>query len=216
MIKKMTAVLAASFISGAAIAETDQTTPSAPESTSQIDWSGAYAGAALTGSDGDYGNDIGEGDISGVGIAAILGYNLQNEQYVYGAELQIAAPNADGSTSCANPAWTCAADLQSSVSLMLRGGMLVRQDLLLYATAGITHGRLEAWTDNGTTIFPDTQSITAGAFGVGLEKALNDKTRLRGEIIHRVFGGEDFMADVPYEDIETTVTSLNIGVVFSF
>lgn len=111
------------------------------------DWTGTYLGGAATlgmpATDGALGNDL------GYGAALFVGHNLQFGSYVVGVEadgqyLFSEKRKGSGGTLSTGDAITAGNNLSSSsiwdASLRARGGYVVTNDMLVFATAGLAVG----------------------------------------------------------------------------
>jgi outer membrane immunogenic protein len=116
-----------------------------------FDWNGFYAGLYGTGRTSPM-----QGDQVGVGVG--VGVNLAFDFYLVGAEVTLEGLTGDeGDTSYAD--------------LLARGGLLVTDDVLVYAAAG--YG-----VDTGA---PDETDFLLGA---GAEFAVTDSLSLRAQYLH--------------------------------
>jgi outer membrane immunogenic protein len=132
-------ILTVAVATGAAIAADLPRGPtpyySAPAPVGVFNWRGAYAGLNL----GYQWGDISNSAMSPSGIAGggQFGYNLQNGQFVYGAETDLQLSSADDTVApykFSNP-WFG--------TLRGRAGIAL-DNILLYATAGLAYGDVKA------------------------------------------------------------------------
>ncbi|WP_136441348.1 outer membrane protein [Pacificoceanicola onchidii] len=189
------------------------------------DWSGAYAGLSLSANTGDFGNGgnfpgDGEGDLSGSGYGLLLGYNIQNGKWVYGAELALSGADINGHEDCSNTVYECGAKIDRFGSLRAKLGYTVGPQTLVFGLAGFAAADVYAYTDDdgvfGRGRNGETQRVNGYVFGLGLEHMVSKNVALRGAIIHHSFNDADYMTDVPYSDIDADFTSIEIGVTYQF
>ncbi len=170
------------------------------ESAPVSSWAGPYAGLHLGygfgGSAettvGGVANDIGTSGWLGGGFG---GFNVQNGQFVYGAEADVNYSGVDG-TNAGEAA-------RSRIDGSLRGrlGYAVNDDVLLYGTAGFAAARLRV-TDAAAA--RDTNLMLGYTVGAGTDVKLTDDVFARAEYRYSDYGSETFNLTAP-----TSVDSSN-------
>ena len=167
----------------------------------QSAFDGGYWGLGLGYGSGDASSFDATGDLSlnGPVLSGLVGWNTSSGNFVYGVEADLSFGKIDGSAPCANPAWSCDANIKALATI--RGRLGVEQNgTLFYLTAGGAVGRVELTTINaGGTKFPGSQTATGWVAGIGLEgKFAATPWNYRVEYMHMDLGTETYMADVPY------------------
>lgn len=160
----------------------------APVST----WAGPYAGVQLgygfsgKADDRTNGNDIGtKGWIGG----AFGGFNMQNGQFVYGAEADVNYSNIKGSNAGLE------ARSRFDGSLRGRAGVAVTDDILLYGTAGVAAERLRVTDTASLAPGSDTNMMVGYTVGAGADVKLTDDVFARAEYRYTDYGSKNF--DLP-------------------
>lgn len=169
--------------------------PPAPQPAAPMDfgpiatWTGPYAGLQFGYGFGGRVNSpaLGGGTINntdGWFGGAFLGYNLQNDMFVYGAEADLnysrfSGSNANGDTSRSG--------LEGS--LRARAGVAITDDILIYGTGGIAAQRL---TVNPATAPADTQAMIGWTVGAGMDARLTDQVFGRVEYRYTDYGNRNF------------------------
>jgi outer membrane immunogenic protein len=185
------------------------------------DWSGFYIGGLLGYGDGSYGNGgifpgDGEGDWNGSLYGIALGYNFQNGNMIYGAELTYSSADMDGSEDCANPAFQCIGTLDSIATLRGRVGYVVAPSTMVFGTFGFARADVNFSTDNGAGPVGENRNLNGYVIGAGAEHALSDSLSLRGSVLYYDFGGDDFQTDIVYDDVGGDLIQLEVGLMFRF
>ncbi|MBA84963.1 outer membrane protein [Thalassobius sp. S69A] len=220
-----TALIAALGMAGMASAGALEEPAPEPPVAAPVDWSGAYVGLIASFNSGDFGGEFGgadifpgdgSGDLSGNSFGLVLGYDVQNGQYVYGGEFSYASADITGSEDCNNPAFQCAFEVEKVASLRGRIGYLVAPKTLVYGTLGVTRAEATGFVDSGGGPIGEDNTINGVVYGIGMEKMIGERSRLRAAILRHDFDGEDFQTDILYEDIESAFTSVEFGFTFSF
>jgi outer membrane immunogenic protein len=195
------------------------TAASAEDASAQTVFDGGYYGVGLGYGRADTSGGTGiMPDSKGFFASGIIGWNGSSGNLVYGVEADASLAKIDGSDPCANPAWTCEADMRALGSLRGRiGGVSGSGNTLFFATAGLAAARMELTTDNNAgSRFPDTQTISGWVAGVGVEQHMPSGWNVRGEILHYRFNDEDYALDVPYLMMETKMTGVRLSMTTRF
>lgn len=179
-------------------------------------WDGLYVGAhvgagtastTFTGFD-PTGPDIDEGYIWPDNTAESdavfggfqVGYNFQNGNLVYGAELDYGLVKVDPSEISLEDediyAWRQVADIEGIFTLRGRVGYSFDNRALLYATAGLAAGMqtvgIQARDGSEEYSFARNDDLAlGGVVGAGLEYAINDRWSIKGEGLFFRFANED-------------------------
>lgn len=212
----------AQLVSAGDMSEPILETPVAVPATSIADWSGFYVGADLGFGNGTYGNGAdffpgdGEGDLSGGLFGISLGYNLQSGRWVYGAELQYLGSSIDGTEDCSFPSYQCALEISSLYSLRGQAGYILESGMLVKGNIGAAGADTFGFVDNGSGPQGSDVTLSGMTFGVAVEKAINEHLSWEAGIQHYAFDAEDYLTDSNYPDVETNVTTLEIGLNYRF
>ncbi|NBD28878.1 MAG: outer membrane beta-barrel protein [Alphaproteobacteria bacterium] len=221
-----TSLLAFGLVGGVAIAgSADDATPepmmATPAPAPVMDWSGGYVGGTLSVGSGVYGNDNlfpsdGDGELSGPGFGGLVGYNFQNSNFVYGAELALSAIRLQGTEECNNPAFECALEFSGVGSLRLRGGYLASPETLIYGMAGVAAAAADGFVDSGAGPEGEVNRLNGTVFGIGVERAFQERLRGRIGINRYTFGGQDYQTDSLYPDVSSSFNELEAAIIYSF
>jgi outer membrane immunogenic protein len=148
--------------------------PVAPAPTF-YNWSGIYIGGHAGGAFGercfsDVVGDLGCHDNDGFAGGGQIGFNIQNGQFVFGAEFSGSWADLTGSHSNAFfPGDSFHSDVDTILLLTGRVGLAFDR-ALLYVTGGGAWVRNEfRWNDGGGFIWSDKQNRTGWTVGAGLE-----------------------------------------------
>ncbi len=182
-----------------------------------FNWTGAYIGAAI-GGQGVRVHTPAEVTIEGTAVVGgvFAGYNWQNDNFVYGAEIDAEYSGFDQNRECGNPLWTCNAHLKGQGSLRARLGYAV-DSLLFYGTAGVAVGDVGgSTTDPGGVVFADSHVRFGWTVGAGIEAAFNKNWFGRVEYRYTDFGKRDMMFDIPYTDVEARSHAVRVGIGYKF
>ncbi|MFW2541657.1 outer membrane protein [Primorskyibacter sp. 2E107] len=187
------------------------------------DWTGPYAGLSLSMNSGDFGNDTnfpgdGTGNLSGTGYGLLLGYNVQNGKWIYGAELAFSGADISGSDDCVNASFECGAKIDRFASLRGRLGYAVGPQTMVFGLAGFAAADVHAYTDDSGVVGNngETKRANGYVFGLGLEHMVSERVSLRGAVVHHAFDKNDYMTDIPYADVDADFTSFEFGVTMHF
>lgn len=188
-----------------------------PPPIARHNWTGGYVGLGL-----NYGRSShavpGPGTLpnaNGFGAGALAGYNWQNGDLVFGAELVGDVTRLTGSADCTNPAFTCTSRVNNVISGRLRAGAAM-DNTLLFATAGLASASIRHSTDDGVTTWTDTNRTNGVVIGVGIEHAFAGGWNLRGDLEHYRFRRQDFALDTPYDNVRAKMNLVRISAVWRF
>ncbi|MBY6200242.1 outer membrane beta-barrel protein [Maritalea mobilis] len=191
------------------------------------DWTGVYVGGSLSFGHGIYEGEFvppattdfpgdGEGDIDGHMISGLIGYNMQNGNLVYGAEVALSAVDIDGSEPCPNTSFDCNIAIDSMVSLSGRLGYLMNDQMMVYGSLGLAAANVEVSTI-GLANDGSEETATGFTIGVGMEYAVSESMRVRGGITHYAFGEEEYgVSGGDVAEVDFNFTTVEIGVLFQF
>jgi len=160
------------------------------ESAPVSSWAGPYAGLHLgygfSGKVDDKTNLNNNVRTKGWLGGAFGGFNMQNGQFVYGAEADISYSGVDGTNGLATRA-------RSNVdgSLRARAGVAVNDDILVYGTAGLAAERLRV--SRGAE--SNTKGMVGYTVGVGTDVKLTEDVFARAEYRYSDYGSKNF--DLP-------------------
>jgi outer membrane immunogenic protein len=188
-----------------------------PAPVARHNWTGGYVGLSL-----NYGRSShsvpGAGilpNADGFGGGALAGYNWQNGDAVFGAEVAGNLARMNGSADCANPAWTCTSRVNNVISGRIRAGVAM-DTTLLFVTAGLASASIRHTTDDGVTTFGDTNRSHGAVIGVGIEHAFAGGWNLRGDLEHYRFRRQNFALDTPYNNVRATMNMARVSAVLRF
>ncbi len=147
-----------------------------------FDWTGLYAGAFASytslNSDASLGAVSDEVDLDGFGGGMVLGYNHQMDYIVFGAEVDIALQDIDGS-SAVPAAHTQDIDLTYGARLRLGYAM---DNTLLFLQGGIAAAEFDADLAGGGAIASDT--LLGWQVGAGVEHAFTENWSVRADYLY--------------------------------
>ena len=173
-------------------------------------WAGPYAGLHLgygfSGSVDDQtnGNDVAtKGWLGG----AFGGFNLQDGQFVYGAEADVNYSGVDGANAGLE------ARTRIDGSLRGRAGYAVNDDILVYGTAGLAAERLRV--SDGTDT--DTNLMLGYTVGAGTDVKLTDQVFARAEYRYTDYGSKTFdLPGVGSPEIDSSNHRVTVGLGIKF
>ncbi|MCG3267172.1 outer membrane protein [Yoonia sp. I 8.24] len=186
------------------------------------DWSGSYVGADLGFGSGTYGNDTagfpgdGEDDLSGGIFGISLGHNFQSGSWVYGAELQYFGSTIEGTDDCGNPSYECALEVNALYSLRGQAGYVLNSGMLIKGNVGIAGADTFGFVDNGSGEQGSDVTLSGVTFGVAIEKSINEHLSWEAGVQHYAFDAEDYLTDSVYPDVETNITTAEMGLNYRF
>ena len=146
--------------------------------------------------------NAGEMKLSGVNGGVRAGYRWQRENWVFGPELAFDFGNiedsAEGRIAYGNYDpfdIKTESKVKNVASLVMKGGYLVKPDLLLFTKAGVARADIEYRasyvSENGATGSSEMDFKKTGYIvGVGLEKRVSEKLSISGEYEYANFGKE--------------------------
>jgi outer membrane immunogenic protein len=212
------------FVISAPAVATAQTLTSA-------DWAGGYYGVTLGYADGNSGHinsgaDTGGPGISGGSVGVTYGRNFSpaSGAFIFGFEVDAAVMDLAGELPAGfHNGFNCAGGpCETDISWLatLRGRIGVPQgNTLLYGTAGLAIGGVEATVANFPALDIGTQAQVGWTAGVGAEVRMNDRMTLKGEILYTDLGESQYddgtTFDAPFY-VRTEFTQVRLGVNFRF
>lgn len=190
-------LLSAAITVGLAASATAQGAPS-------VDWSGFYLGNTLSATDGtqDYVNPNFSYDLIGTtALGGFMGYNIQRNRYVYGAELDI----TDGGNGL-SPVGFPGENHVYFADLKARAGVAVNK-ALFYGVLGYSSTRF----NNGI----ETVTLDGLSYGVGVDAMLNNTMFIGTELLVRDLDGPGNSA-TPLQTRETKTKSIHVRIGWKF
>ena len=178
MFRTIFAATLATLVAGAACAADLPRRGMAPApyfAAKSFSWTGIYAGL-------NAGYDFGKtsnsakgaiGAVRGGSVGGTVGYNHQIQNFVIGAEGDLAAANINGSTALDS------AKVRSIGTLRARAGFAADR-ALVYATAGYAGGQTKIATEVGS----GSKWLNGYAIGAGLEYAFTDNISAKAEYLY--------------------------------
>lgn len=186
-------------------------------SASAQDWSGFYAGGALsydaiTANDLSYGD--GPVDLNGAGLGLFAGYNFQSGNLVYGAELAATKHSGEGDDGD----FLLPATALHSIGIRGRIGFVTGK-MLPYLAVGATRTTWKADHEgNGLAVEISEDTATGTSIALGLDWSLSDRSFLRIEVERTRYGEDDIIfddgADTHLYDMEATRVSVGYALRF--
>jgi len=216
------------------VAPTPDAIAPAPAAPIALAWSGAYAGLQLGHVEGHQRwlfpgiATQNVADPIGYELGAFVGYNWQRgERLVFGIEAEINATRArftsdmvdlDRAPIPGNVAQG-RSELSMTSALRLRMGVQINRSLA-YVAAGAAMARHRlTWLDNGVVRDVLNQNRTGYTVAAGLERAMNDRWRLRGEVRYTDFGTPSYAAlpgGTPASTSRLIMTEVRVGLAYRF
>lgn len=150
------------------------------------------------------------------GINAGVGKTLSSGIYV-GAEIDYAAAEINGDNPCPNPAWTCAVEVDSLITLRARLGREAGP-WLFYGTIGAAWGDVRVETfQGGPPVFGETNTRNGYALGFGVERDISPNLSLRAEYMHYDLGEGTSTVDFgDLVDTQVDFDSVRLGINWNF
>ena len=200
-------------------------------------WQGGYVGATLGyGFNGDdnFGFDYGAGEVPSLGKLEVSGWNgdlhagyrWQRDRWVFGPELSIMGGAVDDSfdlpagtivDTVAGPVDLSGEEVESKVksvlALKFKTGYEVQPNTLVFGTVGYQRG------DFDLKVAGEGYSYKADGYvlGLGVERMINDRWSVTGEIEHNEFDKEEVeLATGVYTNASPSFTNVKVGVNFKF
>lgn len=179
------------------------------------DWTGPYAGVALSYNDGnaqDVSFGPGEFNIDGSRLTAFSGYNWQSGSIVYGGEVSMSFGDISGS----DDAFTVPLEVKDIVTLRGRVGYDAGR-WLPYGFIGVASGRFEADHDGDGGRVSDDR-LTGFLYGIGVDYMITDNAFLRAELQQTKFGADalEYNPGHSHNYADTDLTTLSVGMAIKF
>lgn len=177
--------------------------PVMPPMRTAYNWAGAYVAFGVTYGVGgmDSGGIPDIPSASGAGASLIGGYNWQNGNTVYGAEVALDFASRQGSNDCGiGGVNTCTTRMINHASIRGRLGYAM-DNTLVFATLGYSTDERHVFRLNPGLVFSDTQRHNGPMIGIGMEHAMSDTWTVRGDLEHyfmgsRTYAGMPIRADI--------------------
>ncbi len=203
------------------------------EATSYSDWAGAYVGGTLgyvisgdervgfSDAADNYVGDVGNVDLSGVTGGIRLGYRIQRDAWVFGAELGYEAMGVEGDVSYDNAvgAGTITSNVDNVLALRFKTGRVVSEDTLFYGIAGIARGKFSydlAGTAVAAADTSESYSHSGYVLGLGVERKLSERLSVTGEWEYGRFGKTDLDLGGAVTRATPKYNQLRLGVNYRF
>ena len=176
------------------------------------DWSGAYAGVGVTSGRGSMttGTAVPDfPDVQGAGLSGIAGYNWQNGNLVYGAEVALDLSNRDGSNDCGvGGTITCTSFADHQASVRGRLGYAMDRSMVFMTAGYATDSRSVVAYNGGVPFAGDGARFSGAMLGLGYEHALSNDWTVRGDYEHYFYGSETIGASTVDGDLDLVRFSL--------
>ena len=170
--------------------DAEVTAPAPVVTAPAANWQGGYVGAALGYSfNGDdrigmrdpatgIMTNIGNAKVNGPNLSLRAGYLMQRDRWVFGPEVTYSAGDVKDEFDYAGG--TFESKVNNQLSLRLRTGYLVRDDMMVYGIAGVSKGDF-TYTENGEDVDYDANGYV---MGLGVEKKITSRVSVTGELEH--------------------------------
>jgi len=161
----------------------------------QTDWSGAYLSFGLSHTRTSFSTNTAYAPAraSGMGASVILGYSLQQDDIVYGAEVLGNFDRSRGSATGCGLAVTCSSSVRNYLAARVRVGLSLG-DTLVFGTLGYAMDEQDQ-TVNGVTA--SSRRHTGPTLGIGAEHALSETWSVRGDLEHYRLNSRGYALPAP-------------------
>ncbi len=191
------------------------------------DWAGLYAGATLgygfSGDDrlgirdairGTQLGDAGKMSISGAQAGLRIGYRWQRGSVVFGPELGFTAADISDSASGVvdGIAYTGESTVSDLLALRFKTGFVTTSGLMVFGTLGVARASVDYRLNGLSADYTATGYIA----GLGVEKAINDRWSLTGELEYISLGKETRTFGPVTTEATPSHTSVNVGLNYRF
>lgn len=169
--------------------------------STNVDWSGFYAGVLAgygrgsTNHTDTVGTTSGDFDLSGGVLGGTLGYNMQVDKVVFGLEGDLALASIDGNLNTgACTGVNCYTNINAFGTARARLGYAF-ENILPYVTGGLGF----AYVDVGQTTggFGSTSWVAGWVVGGGAEIALNEHLSFKGEALYFNLNDASYTVAIP-------------------
>ena len=209
MFKSIFAGALATLVAGAACAADlprRSMSPAPYFAAKSFSWTGVYAGLNAG---YDFGNTSNSakgviGSVRGGSLGGTVGYNQQIQNFVIGAEGDLAAANVQGSTG------SNSAKVNSIGTLRARAGFAADR-ALVYATGGYAGGQTKV--TNGTA---GSKWLNGYAIGGGLEYAFTDNISAKAEYLYTDLQPKNYGGLTGVNSAGVKVNQVRTGVNYKF
>ena len=207
-----------SIFSTTAIAGNDQNSSlgvkSVSSSAKSIDknhsWSGPYiglfSGYNSNGIFNNLTNSDSYGRVNGLSYGGVIGYDFQSDMLLFGIALDASVDSSKGVNSAGDAQVT----LENNYTARLRGGFLLRNDLLAYFTGGFSY--LRAKGDYLTQSLTDKEFHNGSVIGAGLEFRLADNVGLFSEYRQYSFSKATYKWGSNLYDVDYSSSRVDFGI----
>lgn len=197
------------------------------------DWAGAYVGATLgyvvngrervgfSDSADNYIGDVGDVDLSGVTGGVRLGYRIQRDAWVFGAELGYEAMGVDGDVSYSSTVGTgtITSNVDNVLALRFKTARVIDENMLFYGIAGVARGKF-SYDLSGTAVAASDTSASYNhsgyVLGLGVERKLSERLSVTGEWEYGRFGKTDLDLGGAITRATPKYNQLRLGVNYRF
>lgn len=169
--------------------------PMSAQGYGQTDWSGAYLSFGLSHTSTSFSTNTAYAPAraSGTGASLILGYNLQQDDIVYGAEVLLNRDRVRGSATGCGLGVTCSSSVRNYFAVRIRVGLSL-DDTLVFGTLGYASDEQDH-TINGVTA--SSRRHTGPTIGIGAEHALNENWSVRGDLEYYRLNSKGYVLPAP-------------------
>jgi len=181
-------------------------------------WTGGYAGAGLSYGRGNHTNveavpGFTPSNSTGAGLGAFVGYNWQNGNAVFGAEVLGVFSRMSGTNDCGiGGGLECESRINNFGAIRARLGFAV-DNTLLFMTAGYAlDAQRHTVTLGGIEVADQARRYTGPVIGIGVEHGFSPEWTVRGDLEHYRLGTQDFFG----ESVRSTTNLARISIVRRF
>ena len=182
----------------------------------QTDWSGPYLSFGLSHTSTSFSTNtaFNPASASGTGASVILGYNLQQDNIVYGAEVLANVGSIRGSSIGCGLGVSCSSSVGNYLAARIRVGLSLGETLV-FGTLGYVSDEQDH-TVNGTTA--SSRRHSGPTIGIGVEHALSDTWSVRGDLEYYRFNSELYALPNPAGStkIRPSHTAARVGISYRF
>lgn len=173
-----------------------------PAPSHAYNWTGGYAGVGLTYGSGTHSIPAAFGvtapNSTGPGLGVVMGYNWQNGNMVFGAEVAGVFSRMGGTNNCGiGPGIRCQSRINNFGAIRARVGVAM-DNTLLFVTAGYaTDTQRHTITVPGPIVIADeARRYNGPTVGVGIEHGFSNDWTVRGDLEHYRWGTRTFFQGI--------------------
>ena len=177
------------------------------------DWSGFYAGVTASYNSVDTSGSPSftyAFDVDGAASSLLLGYNIQNEQFVLGVEGELGLAGVSGDATDGTP---MTVDMKGlTFGARARAGAAFDR-ALVYAALGFTSSDMDMDLGSYAVLRDRIYGLQLGG---GLEYAMTEAVNLRAEYLYTNYAKSDGLIPQPETKMNTEEHSFRVGITYEF